>query len=746
MSRLFSTTSLSTWLLAGLGAMSLAGAAQAAETAAIEEVIVTAQKRAENIQDVPQAVQVVTSSQLAASGVREFQDLTKLAPSLVVRPAEQPVNSSVSIRGVGTFAFSIGVEPSVAIQVDDVPVAFQARAFTDLSDIEHIEVLRGPQSTLYGKSASAGLINIVTRAPTQTFSASANALATTDDEYGVGAAISGPITEQLLFRLAGNYDDFAGNARNVFNGKKGSGREFVALHGKLVWTPTDKLTTTLGWNYVDGQTTVGRPFIALAPNANLRGNPLFPPSVFAAGINVGPNNTRFANNFNARTDYEDNSQSLKLEYDLGPATLVSVTGNDNYTVTDLLDIDETAVAGLDNRSMGGFKSGQFTQEVRVVSNGEGALRYTAGVYYADIDFVRNFGRGPVFSQARWYATSASKQYAAFGQLDWEFVPGTTLTGGARRQHEKIDYSFLDILNGGAFFSGGAKDNFWTWRAALNHKFSEDVMGYVSYATGHKGQTYDLTTGFNRNRQLAGPVRPETSRGFEAGARTQFLDGRVTLNLSVFRTKYKNFQAQGIETLPDGSVNFRLANVGKLRTQGIEVDSSARVTDDLRISVSAAYLDAKITEFPLAQCYPLQTVAQGCVTTPAPAHQDLAGHRPAQAPKVKLSADANYARPISGTPWEAVGTASYAYQSKMNYALSGDPKTVQKAYGVLNLTAGIRDAERHYEIVAFVNNVFDKQYYGNIFNQTSTYSSQTAVQVILPRDFKRFAGVRGSYTF
>jgi iron complex outermembrane receptor protein len=187
-------------------------------------------------------------------------------------------------------------------------------------------------------------------------------------------------------------------------------------------------------------------------------------------------------------------------------------------------------------------------------------------------------------------------------------------------------------------------------------------------------------------------------------------------------------------------------VGRLRTRGIEIDSAARLTDDLRVSASAAYLDAKITSFPLAQCYPLQTVAQGCVTTPAPAHQNLAGHRPAQTPKFKLSADANYSHPIGGTSLLGVGTASYAYQSKMNYALSGDPQTVQKAYGILNLSAGIRDPERHYEIVAFVNNVFDKQYYTNIFNSTSNYSSQTAVQVLLPRDFKRFAGVRASYSF
>lgn len=740
---LYSSTSLSSWLIAGLMAAGGAGAAHAAAPTAVDEVIVTAQKRAENIQDVPQAVQVVGPSQLAAAGVREFTDLSKLAPSLVVRPAEQPVNSSVSIRGVGTFAFSIGVEPSVAIQVDDVPVAFQARAFTDLSDIERIEVLRGPQSTLYGKSASAGLINIVTRAPSKTFSTTLNALATTDDEYQAGGSVSGPITEQLAFRLSGNYDNFDGNTRNVFNGQKAGGREFGAVHGKLLWTPTDKFTATLGWNYVDGQTTVGRPFIRLSPTATLRGNAALPPSVFEAGIDVGPDNTRFANNFGARTDYNDNSQSVKLEYDLGPATLVSVTGNDNYKVTDLLDVDETAVTPIDNRQIGYFKSGQFTEEVRVVSRSDQPLRYTAGLYYADIDFVRNFFRGPFFSLARWYATSSSKQEAAFGQLDWEVIPGTTLTGGARYQHEKIAYTFNDILNK-ASFASDSSDSFWTYRAAVNHKFTEDIMAYVSYATGHKGQTYDLTTGFNQNRFLAGPVRPETSESLETGARAQFFDHRLTLNVTAFQTRYKDFQAQGIETLPDGTSNFRLTNVGKLRTEGVEVDSAARVTDELQLLVSAAYIDAQITDFPFAQCYPLQTAAQGC--TGSPARQNLAGKPPAQAPRFKLSADVNYTHPIGGTGFEALAIASYAYQSKINYSLNQDPQTLQKAYGILNLSAGIRNPGQHYEVVVFVNNVFDEHYYANIFDQAGTYNNQLATQVILPRDFKRFAGIRASYSF
>src|SRR5258708_37012256 len=128
-------------------------------------IVITAQKRVENVQDVPVAVQVISGAQLEASGVREFSELTKVAPSLIVRPSDQPVNASLSIRGIGTFAFSIGVQPTVPVQIHDVPIAFQARAFADLSDIARIEVLRGPQSTLYGKSASAVLIHLVTPAP-----------------------------------------------------------------------------------------------------------------------------------------------------------------------------------------------------------------------------------------------------------------------------------------------------------------------------------------------------------------------------------------------------------------------------------------------------------------------------------------------------------------------------------------------------------------------------------------------------
>ncbi len=726
---------------------STAGGTQLAEQGTpadqIGDVIVTAQKREQNVQDVPQAVQVLTGDVLQANGVREFADLTRVAPSLVIKPAENPVNASVSIRGVGTFAFSIGVEPSVAVQVDDVPIAFQARAFADLSDIERIEVLRGPQSTLYGKSASAGLINIVTRAPSDELTLRVGGLITTDQEHGINGAVSGPITPTLGFRINANYNKFEGNIRNRITDDDVNGREIVSLRGKLVWDPTDAVNVTLGLDYIDGTTTIGRPYIRLAPTALLRGNAAFPQSAFAPGIVATEDNDEVVNNVTSGTDYDGFGQSLRGSIDLGGPSLVSITSHDKFDLFDILDQDESAVAALDNRQFGTFTSEQFTQEFRLVSPGADRFRYTLGLFYADVEYSRDFTRGPFFSLARWFATSTSTQYAGFGQLEFDVVDGSTLIGGVRVGREEIAYTYLDIQNGNARFAGEDKDSFSTYKAGFQQRLAPDIMAFVTYATGYKGQTYDLTTGFNTNRALAGPVRPETSKDWQLGVRSQFMDRRLTLNVTVFDTRYKNFQAQGIETLPDGSTNFRLSNVGRLRTRGIEAEASARLGSDLTLAWSAAYLDAEITEFPFAQCFPGQTAAQGCTGTPT--RQNLAGARPPQAPEWKATANFDYS-PALTDAIDGVLQGTYVYQSRVNYSLNQDPETEQDGFSLVNLSAGVRAQDRRWELVGFVNNLFDKQYFSNLANSRGNFGNQLATQSYLPRDFRRYGGVRASFNF
>lgn len=721
------------------------------------EIIVTAQKRAENVQSVPLAVSVVSPTQLAAAGVRQFQDLGKIAPSLTIRPAEHPVNANISLRGVGTFAFGIGVEPSVAVLTDEVPLAFQARAFTDLPDVERIEVLRGPQSTLYGKAASAGLINIITRNPTDTFHVRANATATTDEEYGGNFSISGPINEKLGYIVSASYSYWDGNVKNLFNGKEVNGRKTFNTRGKLRFKPSDTATFTLSANYLDGSTDVGRPFVRLSSNARLRGVAALTQAVTMPGVVVSTDNTDISNNYNARTNYSGWGGNLRGEIELGEMSLITVSSYDKFHLNDYLDHDDTSVPTSisnfgSNTQVGEFKSELYTQEVRLQSPASKPFRYTVGAYYAHVAFERPFVRGPYFSLANWYATSKSRQIAGFVQADWEFLPHATLTGGARIQNEKIDYTFKDnlaVAPAASFFSGGAKDTAETWKASLRYEFTPTISAFATYATGYKGQTYDLTTGFNANRQAAGPIKPEKSKDKELGIRTQWFDHRLTFNVTLFQTDYKNLQAQTIETLADGTSNFRLTNVGKLGTKGVEIDTTARVGSDITLGGSLAYLDAKYKSFPVAQCYPMQTAAQGCITSGSTSYQNLTGTRAVQAPKWKFSATGEYSPALTDT-LRGIVQGNWQYQSSIFYA-SRDPELTQKGYHIVNVGLGVRAQDRKWEVVAFVNNLFDQQYFPALVNSAGNFGLSAsnpgqATQAVLPRDFRRYGGIRVGLNF
>jgi iron complex outermembrane receptor protein len=222
-----------------------------------------------------------------------------------------------------------------------------------------------------------------------------------------------------------------------------------------------------------------------------------------------------------------------------------------------------------------------------------------------------------------------------------------------------------------------------------------------------------------------------------------MERRVTLNTTVFTTTFDNFQAQGIETLSDGSFNFRLSNVGKLRTRGVEVEGAVRPTESFNLSGGVTYTDAEILSFPFAQCYPGQTAAQGCAGTPA--RQNLEGFRPAQAPEWKFAMTAEYTPRLTAA-LKGLFQLSYTYQSEFNFGLNNDPETIQKAYGIANLSLGVRGNENKWEVAAFVNNLFDELYYFNMNDSFGNQGNQQAVQSNLPRDWRRYGGVRASVNF
>src|SRR5882757_2283072 len=227
--------------LCGMGALSLflnsSLPAWADDSTQLLEIVVTAEKRTENLQNVPISVDVVSGDTLTRANVSAFSDLAKFTPSMTMTAGDQPANSAIVIRGVGTFAFSVAAEPSVLVVIDDVAVGYQAQAFTDLVDIDRVEVLNGPQSTLFGKSASAGLVNVTTKAPTDSFSYFGDVKATTDHEQRASLSVSGPITDTLSFRLSGSFRYWGGNVDNLTTGHKLNDDHTSSVRGKLRWQP-----------------------------------------------------------------------------------------------------------------------------------------------------------------------------------------------------------------------------------------------------------------------------------------------------------------------------------------------------------------------------------------------------------------------------------------------------------------------------------------------------------------------------
>src|SRR5579859_2670986 len=495
MRRLFSSTSLSGWLLTGLVTAGGAGAAHAADALAqVSEVIVTGQKQTETLQTAPLAVTVVSANAMAAANVSDFSDLAKFAPALTMTKGDQPGNSAAVIRGIGTFAFSVAVNPSVLVVVDDVAAGYQAQAFADIVDLDSVEVLEGPQSTLYGKSAAAGLIVIKTKAPTDTFTYFGDVKVTNDHEQRTTLGVSGPLSDTVNFRLSGSYRNYDGNVNNIFTHQKINSDESYTGTAKVEWKPNDRLDAVFAAHYAhDDSVCCGQPYTRIDLGAGAP--PTFfgkvPEATVFAGVPVGPHNRDIALTVSPIADSKEYGFSSHVRYDVGDhMSLLSITSFDKYRLHDLTDYDGTDVdmmqfftpctafgspgtncnnANVNNTAIavnpnvvhgdilqgGQFDVTTFAQELRLSSQGNARFNWVAGLYVDSEDDIRTFGRGfqnysmPLVlvpnskADTSWRGEAQYRNYALFGQSEWKFAPDTTLITGLRLNREDSSYSYVD---------------------------------------------------------------------------------------------------------------------------------------------------------------------------------------------------------------------------------------------------------------------------------------------------------------
>ena len=770
----------------------------------LEQVVVTANKRAQNLQDVPQAITVLNDAVLQRNNVKDFDDLPALSPALTVSYSTQPGNFSINMRGIGTFSLGIGVESDVSVIIDDVPFAMQANAFKDLADVNRVEVLKGPQSTLLGKSSIAGAVNITTKPIDSIWRTKASTYLTNDGEWRASGSISGALSDTARMRLAVGKTSFDGVVKNLSDGSHLNGSRDTNVSAKFEWTPTDELSVVFSPRAsrftknccvmpYNSMSNFGGAVYNINNGATYAAGNYMPASQVLKGIQPGPDNVSVRNDFPAGGKARDVGAGLKVSYAFGEDgmlarhTLTSVTSWSHYKMDDYQDGDATdsdvlgkaLINGKPTGLTGGlYQFGRFdvksrTQELRLTSPDKGAFRYLAGLWYGKNELERDLTRAPITTYVTDYgATAYNTNYAIFGQGSYDLTPKTSVVAGLRYNKEDTGYTFNRYAPPPAtsrvlteHFEGNDTERKTTGRVGLEHRVDPATMAYVTYSTGHKGKAYDLTSSFNAAVAKNQPVPGEDAKSIEAGLKLSLLDNRMALDLAVFRTRFTGFQQSAGFTDNDGIFRTTLHSIGGLRTSGFEADLNWRVSRELLLNGSFAYTKAIVTDFENGPCYNVLNAA-GTGTVPGgncaanPKYNNtnvanLSGATLPNAPKVKLNLGGQYDI-VTERSYNGFITAAYRWQSKTQFNLNQDPMTLQGAYGILNLGAGIKDKKDGFKLSFTVNNVLNKSYAvglaNNLVNGTWTAKAPNPVAIVNTtswtpaRDYQRYFAVRADFTF
>jgi iron complex outermembrane receptor protein len=713
------------------------------------EIVVTAQKRSERLQDVPVAVSVVSGNVLEAQGGANIENAQYLVPTLNFRKSGTTINQSLFLRGVGTSTFSIAGEPSVSTVLDGVVYSRAGEAFGDLVDIERIEVLRGPQGTLFGKNASAGVVNIVSRAPTDKFEGSVEASYFSKSEFRGRVVLNLPLGEKVASRITGFYGDYNGNITNLAIGKKVNGYKHYGARATIKAEPTDTLTLTLIGDYRRSKDNCCAEVIGTQPTGL--------GALALSGIQFKGDKTRtIKQNLVTRTNERSTGVSLQADLELGDHVLTSITAYRDYKNTEIRDGDfvDQAYVGLNQLHDVGPQSGNtFTQEVRLTSPGKQFIDYVVGAFYSRAETERTFTRNDIVCNTTPTPTtlipctavgapastfpsgtatfgSVFKNFALFSQATVNFADGFRGIAGLRYTHDSLDvfHSRTTTLAGpgiqpsfGPFATGTSKNNL-SGKAGLQVDLSENSMLYGTYARGYKGPAFNVF--FNLTATGTNVIEAETANSFEVGLKNTLLGGRLVLNLAGYYAKYKNFQANNPDIVA-GVVVTRFTNAGTVSTRGFEADFVYRPVRDLNLSGGIAYTDAQVDQF--------RVPVGGNPAAVIPSGTPLA-----YAPKFKGSLAADY-RWRTGGPVDAIFGIQTSYQSKQLSLFDANAANraagTIDAYGLVDLSVAILDPDDRYKLTLQVKNLFDKSFAAAITNGGPGGSFRYQI----PREADRYFG-------
>lgn len=759
------------------------------------DIIVTAQKRAERLQDVPLAVTAVGGDALAARQINDVNSLAAAVPSLTFSQGANPNNSNLRIRGVGTALFGQGVEPSVAVVVDGVVAARSAQGFADIADVERVEVLRGPQGTLFGRNATAGLINVVTARPSSKFGGRVDVTVAEADEYRIKGTVTGPISDTVLARVTGFYNDVGGYIKNLTTGRDVNGSRSWGLRGKVEWDATDDLTVLFSGEYRDQEALC----CANVPISYSN------PTKLALIAPIVPSRSNRQIEEDTETEFTATqfTGSVQADWDLGPATITSITAYQKYDTAnnqpiDRSDSDPILFLGAPNVAPysawplngGEVNIDNFSQEVRLASNG-GPLTYVFGVFYNHLELDRPFERRrascvqrpagqPQLSpldvcpdeQVRYQSSSSlgsltTDSYALFGQAEPRIIGGLSAIVGMRVQYEKgvntlTQYGPLvqgdAIQPGTPYVAGGTntgtiEGDDWalTGKAGFKYEFNRDAQGYVTWTRGYKGQGYDMEAGTDPLNQKI--LEPEDVDAYEIGFKFSTIDRLLSLNIAAFLADYTNLQVQANRGDPlTGVTRFESVNAGDARTKGVEIEGVLRPSADFTVTGGVTYaktafnidgLNCPIQLQPDAPVVSATDVPYNtCVRTTAggATFQNIQGAPFPNSPRWRYTVSPRYDTDVTND-LAAFAQFSVSYSSSFNFAIEQDPLQVQDAYTLVDASIGLRDAEDRWNVTLFVKNLFDQTYYTSTAHTALLSSAaRSDMEATFNKDADRYFGV------
>ena len=724
-----------------LGAMSVLtvpdmALAQEKETSGggLEEIVVTARKREENLQSAPLSVAAIGGDTLEKAGIDEFSEIASRVPGFTFNP-DNVSEPNIFLRGIGTDIESAASNPAIGFFLNDVYLSRAQGTAIELFDLERVEIVRGPQGTLYGKNVVGGAINFITRKPTDEFRAGAEAGFGNYGSFEVKANVAGGLGDGLSGSIAASARHHDGYARNTFTGNNVEDLDAYGVMAQLRYQPDDRLDILLtgdltrrrgGGKWVDIQTPSDHniPF-------------------------VNPERRRGPNNIDGKQDADLGGVHLSANYDTGAGTITSVTAyregkfaSVNNDAGSFIDFTKM-IYGADGRIDFGAidhslfnddyyindkdeTAKSFSQDLRFRSDFDGPFNLLAGLYYqhesvdrteiADYIFVEFYAQGKEIAETR----LKSDTWAAFAEGTFDITDTLGVTAGIRYTKDRKRFSVYretigDFLGAefedenGNFtraFSASSKQSWDAWTPSVNLHWqpAKDVYVYGLVSKGYKSGGWN-----GENATNPGEARlaydPEYAWNYELGTKTTWLDNRLRFNVTGFWTEYKYLQTQQFVIFdPNLPADNVISNAGKARVKGIELETALAPVDGVTLFANYTYMDAKITGDLIST--ELQYDPSCFCSVPVPTN--LKGNRLRRSPKNSFSVGGDVTVPVSSRI-NAFVRADYNWTDDFFFDNENSPRTRQKSVGVLNGSIGIATEDDKWELRLWAKNLTNELY-------------------------------------